>query len=83
MEMYTESKSVQGSTCPYIYTKVRGMEGGTSTDVYVVNILEQGRTNTYDVYGGYKSKRDICMDTVGKVRKGINYDGDMQQGLYA
>ena len=67
--------------CLYIYTKGRGMNGGMSKDVSTVNVVEQGITNQYYVYGRHKSKLGIGTDAVWKVQKGISYADDLKKGL--
>ena len=57
------------------------MNGGMSKDVSTVNVVEQGITNQYYVYGRHKSKLGIGTDAVWKVRKGISYADDLKQGL--
>ena len=56
------------------------MHGVASTDNSKVKTVAFGRTNSYDEYSRYKPIRDIDMDIVGKVWKGISYAGALQQG---
>ena len=56
------------------------MHGVASTDNSTVKTVAFGRTNSYDEYSRYKPIRDIDMDIVGKVWKGISYAGALQQG---
>ena len=50
------------------------------TDISMENVVEQDITNKYDVYGGYNTNRYIGTDTVGKIRKGINYYDELHKG---
>ena len=75
-----ENAGVPGSTCPYISTKGMGMHGITPTDESKVKTYICVRTDAYDKYGRYKPVRDMGMDVVEKVRKGISYADALQQG---
>ena len=77
----TESMDVYGSMYTHISTKGTGAHRGTSTDVYMVNKVVQGRTNVHGEYGRYEPKQEIGKDAVGKVRKGISYTDNLLPGL--
>ena len=78
-DVSTDSKDVHISTCPYISTKCMGMHRVMSTYNYMVNTVVGGRTNLYENYRRYETKRNIGTDVVGKVWKGIRYTDALQQ----
>ena len=79
-DVSTDGTGLHGSTCPYISTKVTGAHVVTSTEKYKLKTCVHGSTNMYDEYGRYKPIRDIGMEVVGKVRKGISYADDLHKG---
>ena len=79
-EVLTESKGVNRSKCPYIFTKVTGVHGVTFMDDYTVKLAVHGRMNAYDKYRRYGPKQDIGTDVVGRVLKGIRYAYSLHQG---
>ena len=79
MDFSTEITGVHGSICLYISTKVMGFHGFMSTEKSTVKTAVCGRTNSYNKYRRYKPIRDIGMDVVCKLRKGIIYDDALQQ----
>ena len=70
----------ESSSLIFSSTKVTVMHVITPTDESKVKTYICVRTDAYDKYGRYKPVRDMGMDVVEKVRKGISYADALQQG---
>ena len=79
MDVYNKSMGMPGRTCLYISTEVTAIQKVTSMDDFTAKTVVLGISSAYDKYGRYKTKQDICMEVLGKIRKVKSYADSLQQ----